>query len=140
MAAHVGVLRQVNALKNGFQNAHGAQDDNNWQTHVEGACGECTAGKFLGLHWNGNIEKLGGPDVGPYGVRTRSEHWHDLILHRSDPDDRVFILVTGLNGNYVVRGWIFARDGKKPEYWSDPSKKNRWAFFVPQEVLQDMKF
>lgn len=135
VAAHVGIQRQVDNLQNGREDAYGAEKNRGWQNHIEGALGEKAFAKAFGLYWSGHVGDLDADDVGPYQVRTRSEYWHELILHKRDKDDRPYVLLTGLNGEYDIRGWMFARDGKKDKYWKDPTGKGRWAYFIPQEDL-----
>lgn len=134
MAANVGVMRQVQNVKKDRRDAHGAPFDSGWQLHIEGAMGECAVAKALGLYWNGNIGRLDMPDVGPLQVRTRSRDHYDLIVHKDDPDDAVFIHVTGRNGTYTIGGYITGAEAKRPEYWQDPAG-GRPAFFVPQDKL-----
>ena len=136
-AAQVGVMRQVQNLKNGRQDAYGATTFKGWQMHIEGAMGECAVAKALGLYWNGSIGNLSAADVGCIEVRTRSRHSYDLILHDRDNDDAFFILVTGANGRYKLRGYIRGHRGKDRKYWSDPAG-GRPAYFVPQKELCDM--
>lgn len=135
-AASKGVMRQVQNLEKRRRQANNHDPGRDWQDHINGALGECAVAKWLGIYWTGNLGNLQAADVGPFEVRTRSRAGYDLILHESDPDDRAFVLVTGLNGEYVIRGWILARDGKKREYWKDPAG-GRPAFFVPQAQLMD---
>jgi hypothetical protein len=59
-----------------------------------------------------------------------------LILHPKDKDHDRFYLCVGMNGEYDIRGWIFGIEGKRSEYWDDPTRKGRPAFFVPQEKLE----
>lgn len=137
IAAHVGARRQLENLIKHRQDAHGAPRDGGWSLHIEGAAGEMAVAKWANRHWNGNLGDLDADDVGRLQVRTRSRHDYELILHPSDPDDRAFILVTGLAPCFVLRGWIWARDGKRQEWWRDPAG-GRPAFFVPQSVLRPM--
>lgn len=127
-----GILRQVENLKNGRVPAHGAGDYNNWQIHVEGALGELALAKYLRVYWSGKGEFRGG-DVGSLQVRTSGYHNGHLLLHHEDNDDDQFWFVTGVNGVYVVRGWIYGFDGKKEEFWREDT--GRPAFFVPQSAL-----
>lgn len=135
MAAQVGLMRQVQNLKRRVKEKYGAHPSQDWQLNIEGALGEYALAKYLGLHWGG-CGDYGSPDVG--GIFDCRTSWRDdaaLRLHEKDPDDRAFFLLTGVNGVYTVRGWMYARDGKKEEFWSDPTGKNRPAFFVPQHLL-----
>lgn len=60
-------------------------------------------------------------------------------MHRTDPDDRPFVLVTGVAPKFVLRGWIWGRDGKLEKYWGERNNNGRPAFFVPQSALQPMR-
>lgn len=135
MAAQAGIMRQVENIKNSSQPYYGASETSDWQLHIEGCLGEFALAKYLNIWWGGKGNKRGN-DVGEYDVRTRSSHSYDLILHKNDPDNRIFWLITGNNGSYKIHGWILGKDGKNEKYWSDPAK-NRPAFFVPQIDLND---
>lgn len=136
VAALVACDRQIENLFKGRTDAHGFKADG-WEIHIQGAAGEMAVAKWTRKYWSGNLGDLGADDVCKLQVRTRSRHDYELILHKSDPDDRAFILVTGLAPRFVLRGWIWARDGKREEYWKDPAG-GRAAFFVPQSALRPM--
>jgi hypothetical protein len=133
LAANAGIMRQIENIKKGVQPAYGAGSERDWQYGIEGAMGEFALAKHLGIFWHGK-GKMRGDDVGTFQVRTSSRGDGDLILHPRDDDDKVFWLLTGLNGTYDVRGFIKAGDGKKEKWWRDPAK-GRPAFFVPQSEL-----
>jgi hypothetical protein len=133
LAAQAGVMRQVENCKLRRTPHYSAGSENDWQLHIEGCMGEFALAKFLGVHWTGK-GKLRAPDVGDVDVRTRSRDYYELILHDADPDDRVFWLLCGNNGQYSVKGWITGKDGKRMEYWKDPAK-GRPAYFVPHNAL-----
>lgn len=133
IAAQSGILRQIENTQRQRKAAYGSGSQNDWQLHIEGCLGEMALSKFLGVYYTGK-GKFRAPDVGIVDVRTRSRHSYDLILHPKDPDDRIFYLVTGVNGSYKIQGWIMGEDGKQKEYWSDPAG-GRPAFFVPQSKL-----
>lgn len=135
-AAMAGIMRQVENIKLGRNHFHGAGKDVGWQMHVEGCLGEYALSKYLDVHWAGK-GVLRDPDVGEVDVRTAARNSHSLILHKEDPDDRVFWLLTGINGKYNVQGWLLGSHGKREEYWKDPSGQGRHAFFVPQSRLND---
>ena len=135
IAAHSGIQRQLQNLKNNAQPAHGAGNKNDWQLHIEGALGEMALAKHLGVYWDGK-GKMRAPDVGAIDVRTRSKHSYDLIVHDRDDDARYIYLLTGGNGQYRVHGGIHARDAKQERYWKDPAG-GRPAYFVPQAHLQN---
>lgn len=137
-AAMVGVTRQITNLRDGRQDAYGAQKDLGWQLHLEGACGEMAFAKYAGIYWSGALGNLSADDVGEFQIRTATRPTDSLILHPKDPDDRIFVLLIGTAPTYQLRGWIHARDGKNTRYWRDPLG-NRAAFFVPQSALKPMR-
>ena len=133
LAAQAGVMRQVENCKANRIPFYGAGNQNDWQLHIEGCLGEFALSKYLGVFWSGK-GRLRAPDVGEVDVRTRSKDNYELILHREDPDNRVFYLLCGVNGRYTVKGWITGEEGKQEKFWKDPAG-GRPAFFVPQIAL-----
>jgi hypothetical protein len=133
MAAQAGIMRQVENIKTGTKSAYGASHNNDWQLNIEGSLGEFALAKFLNVWWGGKGKKRD-PDVDICDVRTTASHNNRLILHPGDPDDRVFWLLTGVNGSYKIQGWILASEGKQEKYWTDPAN-GRPAFFIPISAL-----
>lgn len=136
-AGMVGLLRQCNALRDGRKDAHGLTDrDSNWNTHIEGACGERAVAKAVNRYWNGSVDTFkSGGDVGAkIQVRTRSQHDYELLVRDSDPDDAAFFLVTGWAPHYRVIGWIMGRDAKRAE-WKQTHGGRPAAYFVPHAAL-----
>ena len=138
LAAIIGVKRQTENLFRRRQDAYGASKEGGWSLHIEGAAGEMAVAKAFNRYWQGNLGDLRADDVDKLQVRTRSRHDYELTLHPDDPDDRGFMLVTGLAPNFCIRGWVWGREGKLPEYWRDPAG-GRPAFFVPHSVLRKLK-
>ncbi len=136
LALLVGGMRQISNLKKGRADAHGSNGKNDWQLHVEGCLGELALASHLGLFWDGKLHDLSSGDIGAIEVRTRSEDWHDLIVHKEDADDARFYLLTGRNGVYQIRGFILGSEAKRPEFWKDPAG-GRPAYFVPQSKLTE---
>ncbi len=143
MAGHAGMMRQVLNIKKGIEHRHGGHQDQSWQYHLEGALGEYALAKYLNVNWAGVGVEARAPDVGVVDVRTTAGHNNRLMIHPDDKDDRQYWLVTGVNGEYKIRGWIMGIDGKQPEYWDDPvgkkGGKKRPAFFVPQDALNPIE-
>lgn len=137
-AALVGVQRHGHALRRGHRHRQGFDPDIGWQGHIEGACGECALAKWLGVYWSGDVADSDADDVGPYQVRTAARDTDRLRLHSWDKDHKPYILALGIAPRFRLAGWLYARDGKKPDYWCDPTHKNRPAFFIPQNVLSPM--
>lgn len=134
-AALSGVMRHVENLKNGKKPTYGCGVEQDWQLHIEGCLAERALAKHLNIYWRGK-GKPTLPDVGLVDVRCSPGHNNRLILHSHDEDDRVFWFLTGINGTYIVRGWILGVDGKNQEYWADP-QGGRPAYFVPQGRLNN---
>lgn len=141
MASQYGAMRQVENIKKKRKDVFGASVNEGWQINIEGALGECAVAKAFDLFWNGNIGNLKAPDVGKAQVRTTHHVRGRLILHKSPKDDPsdYFVLVTGLNGKYVIRGGLHGYKGMRAEFWQDPSGKGRPAYFVPQDLLDDIE-
>ena len=136
VATIVGIQRQIEDIKWENHGKYKAERHLAWQRHIEGALAECALAKYLNVFWSKGKFNL--PDVGEVDVRTTHYETGKLTLHKEDYDDRKYYLLTGLNGKYIIRGWLFAKDGKKNEYWLDPSGKQRWAYFIPQEKLNKL--
>ena len=134
-AAHVGQLRNLSAMSRGYETKIPGRE---WQAHIEGACGEIAVAKAAGKYWGGSINTFkDGGDIASTGweVRTRSSHDHDLIIRDSDPDGRVFILVTGLSPTFRIHGWIKSEDAKREE-WRKDYGGHGLAYFLPQKLLK----
>lgn len=143
VAATAGIERMIHVIVAGRGNRHGESDWGAWQRHVEGAMGEQAVAKALGVEWDPHIGRVDRPDLQFGGlvveVRTRRYGKAELITHPEDRDDAVFILAVGMNGSYRLAGWITGADSKHQRFWGDNAKKNRPAFWVPQEELYPMK-
>ena len=105
-AAFSGVAREAANRADGRGRA-GGFSKSGWDTHIEGACGECAAGKCLGVYWPPGMGTMKGPDLlHCIEVRTTPGHNYRLPVKRTDPEDRWFVLVTGTAPVFFVRGWI----------------------------------
>jgi hypothetical protein len=137
LIAHtVGGHRQIQNLReNRYTDAEG---DRLWQYHIEGAAGELAFAKYLGVYWSGALGDLNARDVGGYEVRTRSRHDWDMPIYLKDANDKPCVLLTGLAPRLRIRGWLYAGEGKRGEYWADKAHNNRPAYFVPSNVLRPM--
>lgn len=110
-AANAGIYRVVENIKLGRANSHKLQPGNEWQIHIEGALAECALAKFLNVYWEGK-GTFNGVDVGNVDARSTKYENGSLIIHPSDDDARRYYLLTGSDGDYLVRGWILGRDAK----------------------------
>jgi hypothetical protein len=134
LGAQAGALRQIENLRDdGSKPTHGLENnEKDWQLHIEGVLKEQAVAKHLNRYFSGK-GKRGGVDVHDVDVRSTEHLDGCLIVHKSDPDDRFFYLVTGVNGTYKIHGGMYAREAKQEEFWR--GKIPRPAFFVPQASL-----
>lgn len=142
LAYQVAAQRRIMNMKKGLGGRYGAPEgEGSEELDIIAARGEMAVAKALNLYWSGTVGDYGAIDVGGLvDVRTRTKDWHSLILHPGDKDDLPFVLVDASNPpNMRLVGWIYAKDGKDQKFWDDPSKKNRPAFFIPQNNLRPME-
>jgi hypothetical protein len=134
LAAQAGVMRTVENLVKGASGAHGSAVDD-WTMSIEGALAEWAASKALGIHWPGK-GKMRGADAGNLQIRSTKNPKGGLMLHQTDKDPDIFILMIGQSSNWQPAGWIRAFDGKKKYWWRTDLRSP--AFLVPQSELNDM--
>lgn len=141
-AATVGVQRRLHALRRVQQPNHAIEAVAPvWDIDIEGAAAECAVAKWLGVYWDPVVDRSDKAegDVAGLHVRWTRHPAGRLILHKSDPEGGVFVLVTSpAPMRYHLRGWILAADGWRGEWWEDPGT-GRPAFFVPVDALQPME-
>lgn len=139
--AGAGVARCANALEKRRVGAHGFDRNyERWQIDCEGVLAEAAAAKALGLPYEPVVDELDTleGDIGP-GLQVRGTKYASgsLLVHDKDVDDHRVILVTGIYGVYDIRGWIWAREGKKKALWKE--YKGRGAYWVPQAKLRKIE-
>lgn len=135
-----GITRRIKSIEQNRRPKYGIKPGTEWQVDIEGALGELAVAKALRFYWPATIDTFKREaDIGAHvEIRTRSERWHDLMVHDEDADDRIFILCRGRAPEYDVAGWIRAREGKRSEFWKDPAGE-RPAYFVGAEHLNDLE-
>jgi hypothetical protein len=134
VASQVGLLRQCEDIKAGKKSFIGEKQDTAWQRHIEGALSECAMAKYLNVYWN--KADWFHPDVGNVEVRCTHHETGRLIIRDRDADNTKYYLLTGINGRYIVRGYIYAREGKKKEYLDQVVEGRPPSYFVPQSKLR----
>ena len=55
MGAMVGIMREIQAIKRGLKDKIYDTRQNGWTTQVEGALGEYSAARALGVTWTGTV-------------------------------------------------------------------------------------
>jgi hypothetical protein len=141
IAAMIGAQRHAESVASGRRDAHGfdPKAKSGLSIHVEGACGELAVAKCRDIFWGGALNSFKAADLGVrVQVRTRLEHSHQLIVRRDDADDHAFIHVTGTAPNFRVKGWMWGREAKQPEYLATHGNREE-AYFVPDNALRPMK-
>lgn len=133
-ASHVGLMRQVMCSMRKARDRQPQSAPPSWDRDIVGAIAEYVAAKFLGLFWR--AFGIGGTDVGPYQVRSKSEVGHRLCIKPQDRDDEAFILVQVLHRDKTrprICGWYNCGDAKRPEWRSDDG-----FWYVPNDQLRPM--
>jgi hypothetical protein len=138
-AATAGVMRRLNAIKHGRQDAYGQSPLDRWGMDIESSAAELLVAKKLGLYWNYFSEdpsSLEG-DVGKVQVRHTARADGCLLLHDRDKSDVPFVLVVGHYPALRIVGWCLGSYGKDKRYWREDT--GRPAYFVPQSDLRPME-
>jgi hypothetical protein len=134
MASMVGCQRAVENIQNkDLRSRSGEAQHDLFGRMIKGALAEAALAKHLNKFWSKGVK--GGSDVD--GIEVRCTHYHngDLEMHTWDKDDRMYYLLTGMLGSYVLRGWIWGKDAKKQEYWKVKQVGRDPQFWVPQSDL-----
>jgi hypothetical protein len=129
MASEIGRLRQLASIKASRLDRHGFSG-NGWDVHIEGACGELAAAKYLDLYWDGSVDTFKANDLPLIQVRTRSRHDYELLVRPEDDDEAIWVLVTGQSPCFWLRGWLMGRECKRFE-WVREHGGRPPAYFVP---------
>lgn len=141
LAYLVASQRRIMNMKKQLPGKYGAPEkEGSEELDLIAARGEMAVAKALNLYWSGTVGDYGAVDVGGcVEVRSRTKDWHSLILHPSDNDDLPFVLADVSSPPKIrLAGWMYGREGKDERFWSDPSGKNRPAFFIEQKHLKPM--
>lgn len=111
------------------------------EMHRLGALGEVAVAAHLGLEdylFAESEAKRGTADLpGDIEVKTRSKHKYDLIVQRSEREDKKLVLVTVENNEVLIHGWCVAGEVMQGRFWADPAR-GRPAYFVPKKHLNDL--
>lgn len=106
------------------------------EEEIVGACGEMAVAKVLDCYWSPSVNTFHAVTDLPRSMEVRSTVRTNgsLIVRANDPDDRIYILVTGQPPEMTVVGWINGADAKQ-DCWKDNPHGHRQAWFVPQDAL-----
>lgn len=109
--------------------------------HLIGAAGEMAVAVYLGLESCLYLDEdpvRGSCDLPGIDVKTRSRHWHDLLIQLDDIPDKIFVLVTIENRKTIIHGWIKGKDGMKKE-WIRTFQQGRPCYAVPRSKLNPIE-
>lgn len=129
-----GCMRRAAAREKERKNFYGAKSADAELLDLIGSVGEACVAKWLNAWWAG-AGIFRGDDVGQYQVRTTTYESGHLVLNNNDSDDKPYILVVANNGVGKIHGWVYGREGKKPDFWTDKSGRGP-AYYVPQSALR----
>ena len=136
MAAFVGCQRVIEKIKaKESYSVSGERPEKFWERYIPGSIAEAALAKYLNVYWHKGEKSA--PDVHDVDCRCTTYANGHLEIHKNDPDDRKFYLLTGFNGKYIVRGWIYAKDGKKDEYWRVMGEGREPQYWIPQDKLNN---
>ncbi len=133
----VGIMRRITALKNDKPTRFDPRDP--WGVDIEGACAELAVAKMLGRYWHAIVANPNGlpGDAGEYQVRSTAHTNGQLVVYEHDPDEAMFVLVTGRAPLLTIRGWLRGSLAKREKWWREQAKVP--AYFVPQDELRSME-
>lgn len=135
-AVRIGVERGLSGIFNKRKPRYGCPPEQAWRYNIEGACGEKAVAKHYDKPWDGNLERLGEPDVALWQVRTVMMPLHSMLLHPDDKDhEKVLLVGGGYPPDYYILGWAFCGDFKYKCFWQ---ATGRPCWFVPQGVIEPM--
>lgn len=110
------------------------------QNHILGARCELAAKRYLDpVDWNSYSEFVSNnlPDLSTFiDVKGIAKPTHRAILQRNDRDDWAYLLVSShAHPSYLIMGWVYGHEAKRPEFWQDPAG-GRPAYFVNSQILR----
>jgi hypothetical protein len=129
-----GAKRAVKCITKKRTPAEGAGHFNDWQYTIEGALTEAALAKHLGVYPTG-FTSIGASDCSGHEVRSSPHHDAPLRMMEKDKDNVPYWHITGVNGSYTIRGWIYGRDAKRDEWWGVWKRPEHPCYWVPQSAL-----
>jgi hypothetical protein len=141
LAAHVGILRHVRALRAGRRESRGLGENGDpWAKHIHGAAGELAYAKVSGRYWSGaGVSYENDDDVSGVQVRCRAKHTYELYVWPDDPDDALYVLVTGVMPELRVHGTIFGFEAKAYGRFGSHVPGAHPAYFLRHDQLDPLE-
>lgn len=106
-----------------------------WGVEIEAACSEVVVSRVLNLAWTG-ISKAGTYDVGGCVEVRHSIHPDAHLIIYAEDEEAPFVLVTGRDGAYEVRGWEYPNNARERYPATNGRNGSVW---VPQSELRPIE-
>lgn len=145
IAIEVAKQRQIESLKMGLKDKKYLKSTG-WRDglglHLYGTTSELAVAKLLDKYWQAGVNQFSGmtSDVSSnIEVRYNKMQEPKLIVRDADPNERIYVLVTGDLPELKVHGWLLGSDAKaKKEYYQDLGNIGKYAWFIPVKELKEM--
>ena len=136
-AVEIAKVRRLRAREQNRADQLWASHGDGWRADIEGAAGEMSVAKYLGVYYSGEWKRS---DIGArIQVRTRADIHADLPLYPRDGDGDCFVLVVGQLPTYLLRGWILGRVAKHLERYYEDRPRVGQSWFIPARELHSME-
>lgn len=135
MAANVGVMRRMVALKCNKLGVYGANDEAAWDNDINGAIAEFGAAKWANVFWSGTVGITTLPDVGRWQIRSKVKADHRLVVRPSDGDDDVFVSVFVQIPKVTLCGWLTGIEAKQDKWLKEYAPKPP-MYFIDNKFLR----
>lgn len=124
--------------------AWGQEEGRTLEDDYHGLCCEIATASHFNLYWSGTVGNFRAPDVGGL-IQVRgtpapasyTDTLRRLLLHPTDKDHEPFVLARHQLPEIFIVGWMFAREGKKQEYWGSLNNRKKGdCYRVPNGKLR----
>jgi len=143
LAVDVAKARQADNEAKGRPDAYGAHGG--LALHIQGTMSELAFARMAGLDlscWQAVVDTADLRsipwDVGGCQVRSTTYGRGRLPIHRADIHDhpmQPYVLILNRCPVFEAKGWIYAVEAYRPEWWDQPVPNQAAAFWVPQADL-----
>ena len=123
-------LRNRTAISSGRKPVAGVSGDQ-LEINILGCLTECAFARAMGWPWDRSVNTFQQADVHGYHVRGTSLDDGGLLVRPHDALG-IYVLVTGQEPTFTVRGWAQATDVRKRQWWR-PRLANRPGVFLMEQ-------
>jgi hypothetical protein len=140
----IGTARNDQALRGRFRESTGQSNGDKFGNNIEGLLGEIAVCRWRKIYWDMSMGAVGGPDAGPYEVRTNCSRLYDDLNLRPGKDElkKNKISVCAFTPVFRLDGWIWGDEAMKaaPCEWfrlGAPGRPPAW--WVPRRMLHPIE-